>query len=298
MSQSSELHLQVSPDERVIVVMGPTGSGKSTFIEYATRQDGQTVGHTLRSFTTDIRAVRVIHPIGGYPVLLVDTPGFDDTYRSDVVILVQIADFLVKIYKGHFDLASIVYLHKISDNRMTGSVLKNLRIFISLCGQKAMPSVVCATTMWSEVPKVKAVEREKELKDDFWKEMVAAGCKVHRFKDTYNSAWGIIGDGTERDQTAVLLQLEVVEDRLRLNETHAGKTLNEELERLIKDRQNAARMLEDEAKKQNNELVVNELNGQKAQIDDNIIRVADQIRLLKISLGRRIALFFKKKRNA
>jgi len=65
------------------------------FIECATHQDGRTVGHKLRSFTEDIRTVRILHPADGHPVLFVDTPGFDDTFKSDIEILSLIADFLV-----------------------------------------------------------------------------------------------------------------------------------------------------------------------------------------------------------
>jgi hypothetical protein len=67
------------------------------FIECATRQNGQSVGHSLRSHTADIRTVRTTHPNGGRPVVFVDTPGFDDTVKSDVEILSTIADWLVKM---------------------------------------------------------------------------------------------------------------------------------------------------------------------------------------------------------
>jgi predicted GTPase len=92
--------------------MGPTGAGKSNvstglperfqvplsttqFIDVATKQDGHTVGHKLESETSDIRAVRVAHPITGSPVVLVDTPGFDDSSKSDEEILTMIANWLV-----------------------------------------------------------------------------------------------------------------------------------------------------------------------------------------------------------
>jgi len=68
------------------------------FIEYATRQDGKTVGHGLKSCTADIRTVRVNDPRDRAPVLFVDTPGVDDTYRSDIEILGMVADWLVKTY--------------------------------------------------------------------------------------------------------------------------------------------------------------------------------------------------------
>jgi predicted GTPase len=92
--------------------MGPSGAGKSNvstslpeqfpvplsttqFIDVATKQDGHTVGHNLESKTSDIRAVRVAHPITGSPVVLVDTPGFDDSSKSDEEILTMIVDWLV-----------------------------------------------------------------------------------------------------------------------------------------------------------------------------------------------------------
>lgn len=61
----------------------------------ATQQDGSTIGHSLQSMTSDIRTVRYVHPTTSQPILFVDTPGFDDTYKSDIEILSMIADWLV-----------------------------------------------------------------------------------------------------------------------------------------------------------------------------------------------------------
>jgi hypothetical protein len=38
----------------------------------------------------------VSHPTTGSPVVFVDTPGFDDTYKADTEILGMIAEWLVK----------------------------------------------------------------------------------------------------------------------------------------------------------------------------------------------------------
>lgn len=196
-------------------------------------------------------------------------------------------------YKGNVDLATIVYMHRISDNRMSGSVLKNLEMFATLCGEKAMPNVIITTTMWGEVRRESAERREKELKRDFWKGMVADGCRIERFKDSHDSAWHIIGDLAKKDRAQVLLPREIVDSHLRLNETRAGIALNKELEKLIKDRKDAARRLRDQVQNQDNEQVVQELNKRQAEIEQKINQTADQLRELKIPFTRRVRLLFK-----
>jgi len=273
--------------------MGPTGAGKSTFIESATRQDGRTVGHSWQSYTAEIRSVRLAHPTDGRPVVFVDTPGFDDTFKSDTEILTIVADWLVKAKNEKVNLATILYLHRISDNRMSGSAMKNLRLFSSLCGQKAIPNVVIVTTMWSKVTQEEGTMREEALKREVWKDLLADGCTVARFEDTYESAWKIVGSLVKMNQAGVLLPREIVDDRLRLNETQVGITLNKELEKLIKDRTNAARKLQKLAENQDSELVVQELN----EIEVKIQQTAKQLQQMKIPFARRIRLFFKGRSN-
>jgi len=191
--QLSTMSQTVSAQIRIVVVMGPTGTGKSTFIKCATGQDSQTISHSLRSGTEDVRAVRAKHPDGS-SVVFVDTPGFNGPSQSDVEILSMITDFLMKTFKEKANLATIIYLHKIDENRMTGSILKNLKTFASFCGKRAMPNVIIATTMWGKVGIEEGSEREKELKGDFWKDILDSGCRTERFEKTYESAWGIIGN--------------------------------------------------------------------------------------------------------
>lgn len=56
------------------------------------------------------------------------------------------------------------HLHRITDNNMTGTTLKNLQMFANLCGQDAMPNVIVVMTR---------ALREQELKSNFWNSMVA-----------------------------------------------------------------------------------------------------------------------------
>lgn len=56
------------------------------------------VGNGLVSCTQVLQAVQCRDPVRGRDFLFVDTPGFDDTYRSDVEILEEIARWLEKTF--------------------------------------------------------------------------------------------------------------------------------------------------------------------------------------------------------
>jgi len=206
--------------DRIVLVMGPTGAGKSTLIDIVTNRRAQTADHSWQSSKAEIRSVRVTHPTEGYPVVFVDTPGFDHTSMSDMEVVSMIADWLLKAYKGDINIATILYLHRISDNRMSKSAMKNLQIFSSLCGQKAMPNVVIVTTMWSFIPKELGIRREEHLKRDVWKDMLENGCRVGRFEDTRESAWSIVN--SMNLGATLLIQEEMGNVGKSFNETSAG----------------------------------------------------------------------------
>ena len=50
------------------------------------------VGSTLESCTKEIQLANL--DLGGQPVTLIDTPGFDDTVRPQAEVLKEIAKFL------------------------------------------------------------------------------------------------------------------------------------------------------------------------------------------------------------
>lgn len=79
-----------------------------------------------------------VHPI--------DTPGFDGTNLSDVQVLQNIAHWLSMSLKSGVKLSGIIYLHRITDPRMTGSIRRNLLMFKKLCGEDSFSSVTLATT--------------------------------------------------------------------------------------------------------------------------------------------------------
>ncbi|KAF9489926.1 hypothetical protein BDN71DRAFT_1455368 [Pleurotus eryngii] len=276
--------------------MGPTGVGKSTFIKYAAGgKNAVVVGHHLESCTSEVQPIKVKRREDENPVILVDTPGFDDTKLPDTEILRRIAVWLQQTYQDKVRLAGIIYMHRISDNRMAGAPLKNLTMFSQLCGTAAAEGVVLSTTMWGSIKDGTGESREEELKAKFWKGMLDCGAKVSRFELTQESAWDTIDEVRKSaNKAALLLQEEMVELERKLSETQAGKTLYNDLLKRLDEQRKILRDLLIEAQRDhsaNPQLAMDlqlQHDATKKQIDD----IFSQVRELKIPLTRRIAQLF------
>ncbi|KAK0734257.1 hypothetical protein B0T26DRAFT_630990 [Lasiosphaeria miniovina] len=160
--------------DAVIAVMGMTGSGKSTFISYFC--DTAAAGHGLRSVTAQVEA--------HVSLILVDTPGFDDTTRSDTEVLREIASWLAVTYAHDIKLAGVVYLHGIQMPRVGGPAHTNMRLFRDLCGDESMASVALVTTHWSRSSEERVAQQQRydELVSDdaFWRGMVQRGARAFK----------------------------------------------------------------------------------------------------------------------
>ncbi|KAI6158373.1 P-loop containing nucleoside triphosphate hydrolase protein, partial [Pisolithus thermaeus] len=220
----------------VVSVMGPTGAGKSTFIDRAVERPDMGAGHDLTSCTREVRAVRYPHTDGVRNIVLVDTPGFDDTFMTDVQILKRIAHWLNSTYKKNVKLSGLLYLHRISDNRVGGTPLRNYNMFKELCGKDNFKNVILVTTMWDEVTEEVGSAREEELRADFWRAMIALGSTTHRFERTTESAWKIINSLSVQplaSRRPLQIQSEMVDENLPLHRTAAGRTVLNSLNDLM-----------------------------------------------------------------
>ena len=165
-------------------------------------------------------------------VYLIDTPGFDDTNRSDTEVLSEIAAWLGNSYRSNIPLHGIIYLHRITDIRMKGSARKNLIMFKQLCGTDALKKVILVTTMWDKVSSDEAVMREKELIDtpEFWGWMLGKGSSCHRHNNTERSARDIVHLLAHHNAPiATELQRQLVDEKRTLDQTSAGRELQSEM---------------------------------------------------------------------
>ena len=179
---------------------------------------------------------------------------------------------------------------------MGGSPHRNLRMFGELCGDQAVKKVVLVTTMWDKVKQDTGVLREKELIANFWKKMIDYGASTARFKNDTNSAWKFIDFILEKNEIeALLLQEELVDFKLALHETQAGKTLYSDLQKLLAERRDTLRSLADQARVQSNPQLARQLEAELKRIQKDFDNTFCEIKKLKIPLGRQLFLFFSKK---
>ncbi|ORX97295.1 P-loop containing nucleoside triphosphate hydrolase protein [Clohesyomyces aquaticus] len=278
--------------ELAILVMGVTGSGKSTFISRLTEENVE-IGHSLESCTTEV-AGYIIRSSSGQKINLIDTPGFDDTQRSNVQLLQNLASALGAMYANddiHF--AGIIYLHRITDQRVAGSSLKSLRIFEKICGEENYPNTVLLTTMWnlmeSESEKAIGYDRERTLaeKGEFFGAMVQGGAHMMRDEGDRVSAVDVIEHIVRRQHRVVTaLQREIVEEEKQLGETAVGIYLCGELEQARKrfetERDELEEALEEAIRDKDDDLV-STISDQKKDYNERIRRTDLEQKNLLIS---------------
>ncbi|KDR82088.1 hypothetical protein GALMADRAFT_221975 [Galerina marginata CBS 339.88] len=271
--------------------MGPTASGKSTFISVAMGIE-MDIGHTLQSCTTEINLVRLTIPrLAGFSLVLVDTPGFDTKSVSDVFGM--ISNCLTESYGQNIKLSGILYLHRITDNRMAYTPMKNLRMFKELCGHKALQNVILTTTMWEEEDPGVGAERERDLRNNYWKPMIDRGSVTRRFeKQTQAAAFYVLEPLLEGavQRHSLLIPDELVKMRLKLSETAAGQALYSELEKLVAKQQGLLRRMRSELQSDIQDM--HTLKQEYEELQKSLDSLFDQLRALEVPTGRRLLKTF------
>ncbi|KAF9781312.1 hypothetical protein BJ322DRAFT_269416 [Thelephora terrestris] len=226
--------------------MGATGTGKSTFINLVSRSNLR-VGNGLQSCTEAVGASNSF-PLDGRRVTLIDTPGFDDTTRSDTDVLNMIALFLENSYKQGTKLAGVLYFHRISDFRVGGISTRNFKMFRKLCGDSTLHNVLIVTNMWGEVELRTGSDREAELmkEDIFFKPVLDKGAQMDRHLNTAGSAEHIIRRILDNHPLPLRIQQELVDEHKSITETGAAEELNREFNERVKGIQIEMRTLREE----------------------------------------------------
>ena len=199
---------------------------------------------------------------------------------------------LLRRYEKEILLSGLLYFHRISDNRMAGTPLKNLRMFEELCGKNAFHNVILTTTMWDEVDGETGRLREEELKARYWRSMLDRNSTTNRFMNTRESALRLIEPliDAANKRSSLLLQQEMVDLRNKLPETSAGARLFSETEILVKQRQEVLDRIRNAMKHSNQDgtslpALQEEYQRVKTQLDVTV----NEMRKLRLPLGKRLS---------
>jgi hypothetical protein len=215
----------------------------------------------------------------GEKIYLIDTPGFDDQLRSDTEILREVASWLTHAHKSNLKLSGIIYLQRVTDPRIGGSGIRNIRMFKKLCGEDGLPSVVLATTFWNYFSDLQAaIDRETQYMSEafLWKPMIDQGSKVFRHDKKEVSARSIVQYLIERKRPIVLdIQREMVEQDLLLGETGAGGEVASSVE---KEKQWFEKKLGD-LQKQLNEALASRDKSSKEEIEEYMAEIRRKLEL-------------------
>ena len=151
--------------------------------------------------------------------------------------------------KKNSTISGLLYFHRISDNRMAGTPLKNLRIFDDLSKKHGFQNVVITTTMWDEVDEDIGAAREEELKSKYW-EPILGHSMTRRFLHTRQSAFLVLEgfiDTANRD-FSLLIQEELSCMREHIGDNTVGLVLLSKVESSVKEQDEVLKRLRIEMK--------------------------------------------------
>ncbi|KAI1409419.1 P-loop containing nucleoside triphosphate hydrolase protein [Hypoxylon sp. FL1857] len=254
----------------MILVMGVTGSGKSHFVNLL-KGGSVEEGQGLNSVTQECQIVRI--RIGSELAYVVDTPGFDDTTRSDTDIFEEITNFLGTQYALGLALKGIIFLYRITDVRIQGSTLSNMMAFEEMCGDHALKHVILLTTFWDLLEdKSLGARRQQELREDFWSDMVVKGSQVRRFDGSRDMAEALVLRLVDKPPVVLQIQHDIMQQGKRLEDTSAGKRIVARLERNLHEKDKELEELERQISTISNRRSSRELR----QLDERFARVLQQ----------------------
>ncbi|KAK0731875.1 hypothetical protein B0H67DRAFT_566079 [Lasiosphaeris hirsuta] len=213
--------------EIVILLIGPHGSGKTSFIKCVT---GSTTDVAPTTRCRDYRA-----NVDGNAFRLIDTPGLDDLPAGNLSILKDIVQTLEVLgsSKGPIDVNGAIFFHRITDGRFGGSARSNLDVFKQICGTKFAHQVVFVTSMWNK-PSPLGQENYQRLSDELRQKYFSIGTgpgTAFPFGNKAEDAKKVLkyfGDRNKREMRELLLAQEVKRSGTSLSgvrRTSAGREI-------------------------------------------------------------------------
>ncbi|GBE84551.1 P-loop containing nucleoside triphosphate hydrolase protein [Sparassis latifolia] len=183
---------EIKQDDIIILVVGPTGSGKSSFINTAAKKHLVSVGHGLASRTSTVKTVKCLIPNDGdgRSVIFVDTPAFNNSEKTIAEVENVLERWLKQNKVQNNTIAGILYLHPISQPRMTERPAAHLARLMRLAGDDPK-RILLVTTMWPSGDRTTAERREGEILEKYWNG-TGRDDAIHYEEQTPEAAWIVV----------------------------------------------------------------------------------------------------------
>ncbi|PPQ73054.1 hypothetical protein CVT24_001632 [Panaeolus cyanescens] len=269
-------------DAHRILIAGPTGAGKSSFIEALAGDKKLGISkNQLEGYTQSVTPYELVNAsFEGAPICLLDSPGFSDSNISEMEVLNMLKQFLMD-YNIKF-VHSLLYFCPITDVRLPGSRRKTIEMLRCLVRTQSISTsggsrsndgtLTVVTTMWDNVWNERVRERAEgnlaQLRDEIFKDMIEHGAAITQFMNTRDSALEILDTGRSHWVRAPAHAYQEIVDEGPLGQRPHGYFLYQDLvERIANLRQRKTALEYDLAQK---ETIENEdlKSSLEAAIDD------------------------------
>ncbi|KAF9047929.1 hypothetical protein BJ165DRAFT_1403549 [Panaeolus papilionaceus] len=193
--------------DAVFLVMGPTGAGKSRFIEALAGNDALGISKDQLDSVTQVittyqftninlrkgtgTSTRRCRAEDGQ-VYILDTPGFSDSHISEFEIIKMVSVWMNTHNCSRIN--TIFYLWPITDTRLPGSKRRTIEMLklLAAINTDQPGEIIVITTMWDRLWNERTIaaaeERFVQLRDHVWKDLQAQGGLVIKFTNTHSSA--------------------------------------------------------------------------------------------------------------
>ncbi|KAK5655648.1 hypothetical protein OQA88_5580 [Cercophora sp. LCS_1] len=152
--------------------------------------------------TPALQAVRFV--LDDRPIILIDTPGFDDEKLSDVEILSNVPQWMVgegMMGNTNQSLDALILVHPVTRNSPSSMEARRTRLLKTLLGKDAYKRVTIITTMWDSLETSYASRMRsqfdfktimKQNKQDKWTDFCKDGASIEKHDNAADSARKIL----------------------------------------------------------------------------------------------------------
>ncbi|PPQ75803.1 hypothetical protein CVT24_002684 [Panaeolus cyanescens] len=223
----------VNSDDKIILLLGPTGAGKSNFIEKLTTEKLGISSSGLDRGTSEVQAYRVLgHPVYKNKIVIVDTPGFQDRSMSEYGSLKAIKNWIISSKATR--LHALFYFDRIRDNTR-GQDPQCQKIFGFLSGD-AYGRAYLVTTTWDMIEDMPRLRDSANSKLDKFKETFGDN-RILKFYNTAASAGDVLAASLRRDPVEFLVRFSLESSSLA---SFRGPPMGEILLGLLKEKYSLA----------------------------------------------------------